>query len=137
MHRIARAVIEQEAHFQLVEFEHVEAAPGTALLRVVGRPPAQMPSGPLTLVIDDGVTEHRHEQLPALPGPPGLVRAAFSAPLEHVNQSATYSLVLPGDETVRLPVPAHRRAPDPAQAPDAAATSPVSGPATEESPGEP
>ena len=80
---MAGAVTEAEVQFELVEFEQVEAAPGTALLRVAGRPAPDMVSGALTLVIDNGGTVHRHEQLPALPGPPGpdpcrLLRAARS-----------------------------------------------------------
>ena len=35
---MARAVTEADVQFELVEFEQVEAAPGTALLRVSGRP---------------------------------------------------------------------------------------------------
>jgi chromosome segregation ATPase len=107
---MARAVTEAEAQFELVEFEQVEAAPGTALLRVAGRPAPEMTAGQLVLVIDDNGTEHRHEQLPALPGPAGLIRAAFSAPLEHVGTGATFSLALPDGQTVRLPAPARRRA---------------------------
>jgi hypothetical protein len=107
---MARAVTEADVQFELVEFEQVEAAPGTALLRVSGRPTPDMVSGALTLVIDNGGTVHRHEQLPALPGPPGLIRAAFSAPHEHVGPGATYSLALPGGKLVRLPAPARRRA---------------------------
>jgi chromosome segregation ATPase len=103
-------VTEAEAHFELVEFEQVEAAPGTALLRVAGRPAAELPTGQLTLVIDDHGAEHRHEQLPALPGPPGLIRAAFSAPLEHVGPGATFALELPDGQLVRLPAPVRRRA---------------------------
>ena len=107
---MARAVTEAEAQFELVEFEQVEAAPGTALLRVAGRPTPAMTAGQLVLVIDDNGTEHRHEHLPALPGPAGLIRAAFSAPLEHVGTGATFALALPDGQTVRLPAPARRRA---------------------------
>lgn len=106
---MARAVTEAEAQFELVEFEQVEAAPGTALLRVAGRPAPNLASGALTLVIEHDGVEHRHEQLPALPGPPELIRAAFSAPLEHVAPGATYALALPDGQLVRLPAPARRR----------------------------
>ncbi|HWD69743.1 MAG TPA: hypothetical protein VG293_06070 [Solirubrobacteraceae bacterium] len=124
---------EAEPQFELVEFEQVEAAPGTALLRVAGRPASGMPAGQLTLVIDDHGAEYRHEQLPALPGPPDLVRAAFSAPLEHVGPGASYALALPDGRLVRLPAPARRRAAlSTAPASGAAARQPVSGPAAEE-----
>jgi predicted nucleic acid-binding Zn-ribbon protein len=88
-----------------------------------------MPPGQLTLVIDDSGAEHRHEQLPALPGPPGLIRAAFSAPLDHVGPGATFSLALPDGQIVRLPAPARRRAALSAvPGHGAAATVPGSGP---------
>src|SRR5579875_3822630 len=107
---MAGAVTDAQVPFELVEFEQVEAAPGTALLRVSGRPGPNMVSGALTLVINIDGTEHRHEQRPALPGPPGLIRAAFSAPHEHIVPGAVYSLALPDGTTVRLPAPARRRA---------------------------
>lgn len=96
--------------FELVEFEQVEAAPGTALLRIAARPSAATGAGPMTLVISDGSHEYRHEQLPALPGPPGLVRAAFSAALDHVGRGKTFSLALADGTVVRLPAPSRRRA---------------------------
>ena len=100
---------EADSQFELVEFEQVEAAPGTVLLRVSGRPAPSLSAGPLTLVISDERGEHRHEQLPSLPGSPDLVRAAFSAPLEDLSPGATYSLALPGGDLVRLPPPTPRR----------------------------
>ena len=126
---------EPDAHFQLIEFEQVEAAPGTALLRVAARPASTAGVGPLTLVITNGEHLYRHEQLPALPGPADLIRAAFSAPLEHVANGATFALELPGGEVVRLPAPARRRAAHgmpPSPVSGAGATPPVSGPAAEE-----
>ena len=106
---MAGAVTELEAQFELVDFEQVEAAPGTALLRVSGRPAGELHVGHLWLVIDDdGGAEHRYEQLPALPGPPGLLRAAFSAPLDHLGAGASFSLELPDGQLVRLPAPARR-----------------------------
>jgi chromosome segregation ATPase len=95
--------------FELVEFEQVEAAPGTALLRVAARPSRTSVGGPLTLVIHDGQREHRHPQLPALPGPPGLIRAAFSAPVDDVSHGVRFSLEMPDGSTVRLPAPSTRR----------------------------
>ena len=100
---------EADPQFELVEFEQVEAAPGTALLRVSGRPAPSLGAGPLTLVIGDERGEHRHEQLPSLPGSPDLIRAAFSAPLEELSPGATYSLALPDGDLVRLPAPTPRR----------------------------
>jgi chromosome segregation ATPase len=128
-------VTEPDAHFQLIEFEQVEAAPGTALLRVAARPSATTGVGTLTLVITNGEHLYRHEQLPALPGPADLIRAAFSVPLAHISNGATFVLELPGGEVVRLPAPARRRAPlgmPPSPVAGAGATPPVSGPAAEE-----
>jgi len=100
---------ESPAQFELVEFEQVEAAPGTALLRIAARPSRATGSGPLTLVIHDGEREYRHPQLPALPGPPGLIRAAFSAPVDHVGRGTMFALEMPDGSTVRLPAPSRRR----------------------------
>src|SRR3984957_19625346 len=106
---MARAVTEAEAQFELVEFEQVEAAPGTALLRVAARPSRVAGIGPLMLVIHDGEREYRHPQLPALPGPPGLIRAAFSAPMDHVGRGVMFALEMADGSTVRLPAPSRRR----------------------------
>jgi len=127
-------VTEPDPHFQLIEFEQIEAAPGTALLRIAARPASTTGAGPLTLVITNGEHLYRHEQLPALPGPADLIRAAFSAPLEHVANGATFALELPGGEVVRLPAPARRRAAlgVPSLVSGAGATPPASGPAAEE-----
>ncbi|MCL2418026.1 MAG: hypothetical protein FWD04_01935 [Conexibacteraceae bacterium] len=123
---------EPDTNFELVDFEQVEAAPGTALLRVTAHPSAAMGNGPLALVIKNGEQEHRHEQLPALPGPPGLIRTAFSAPAAQVVEGATYALALPDGQAVPLPAPAQRRAAM-ATGPGAAATPVASGPPAEES----
>ena len=100
---------ESPSPFELVEFEYVEAAPGTALLRVAARPSSATGAGPLTLVIHDGEREYRHPQLPALPGPPGLIRAAFSAPVDHVGRGVMFALEMPDGSTERLPTPSRRR----------------------------
>jgi chromosome segregation ATPase len=129
-------VSDEEDAFELVEFEQVEAAPGTALLRISARPSPTMVDGPLTLVVTDGPTEHRHEQLPALPGPPDLIRVAFSAPLEHVGQGANFALELADGRLVRLPAPTRRRAALSMQAGPggAPARSTANGPVTEDEP---
>src|SRR5271165_6082868 len=120
---------EADPQFTLLEFEQVEAAPGTVLLRVAARAAASVGSGTLTLVTTDGGGEHRHEQLPALPGPPGLIRAAFSAPLETVGLDATFALTLPDGTVVSLPSPTRRHntpsaAPAPAEGSEPSAPSP-------------
>ncbi|MGC9221163.1 MAG: hypothetical protein ACP5H2_07415 [Solirubrobacteraceae bacterium] len=115
---------EQHDDFELLEFEQVEATPGTALLRLAARRPSGADVGPCLLVVSDGPVQHRHKQLPALPAASGLIRAAFSAPLAHVAPGATYALELPDGGSVRLPAPARRRsalAPLQADQPDEAA----------------
>lgn len=104
-------VVTDDTHpqFHLLEFEQVEAAPGTALLRVSGRADSEL-SGTLTLVIELDGQQKRHEQLPALPGPPDLIRAAFSAPIHDIAPGASFSLELPDGQVIGLPAPTHRRA---------------------------
>lgn len=122
---------EGDPQFKLLEFEQVEAAPGTALLRLAGRAATSVGSGSLTLITADSRGEHRHEQLPALPGPPGLIRAAFSAPLEDTGPDSTYTLALPDGTLVTLPAPTRRpnltpapsESDTPAATPDAGAQS--------------
>ncbi len=97
-----------QEQFELTEFEQVEAAPGTRLLRLSGRPRAPMPTGGLTLVIGVGGETHRHEQLPALPGPPGLVRATFSVPHEQLDGDVSFRLELSDGRSLALPAPASR-----------------------------
>jgi chromosome segregation ATPase len=106
---MARVVTDLQGQFETVEFEHVEAAPDTALLRVAARPSQAADTGPLTLLITDGDNHYRHEQLPALPAPAGLIRAAFSAPLSQLVAGASYSLELADGELVPLPAPSRRR----------------------------
>ena len=98
------------ATFELIEFEQVEAGPGTALLRVAAHPSPAAAVGPLTLVVDDGGQTHRHPQLPSLPGPPTLIRAAFAAPVGHVGRGASFALELADGTLIKLPAPSRRRA---------------------------
>ena len=100
---------ETPAEFELVEFEQVEAAPGTVLLRIAARPSPAVAAQPLTLVIGTGEDEYRCAQLPSLPDPPGLIRAAFSAPLDQVGRGVSFALELPNRTRVQLPAPSRRR----------------------------
>jgi hypothetical protein len=80
---------------ELTEFEQVEAAPGTALLRVAARPTNEIRSDQRpTLVADDGRRVHRLAPLPALPDPSGLLRAAFSVPASLLGVQSSFSLEL-------------------------------------------
>src|SRR5689334_3280707 len=94
---------------ELTEFEQVEAAPGTALLRIAARAaggisPAERP----TLVVNDGQEVHRLAALPAPPNPNGLLRAAFSAPAALLGAQSSFSLELSNRAVVDLPAPTRR-----------------------------
>ncbi len=105
-------MIEAPSDFELVEFEQVEAAPGTALLRVTARPgrdPSAAP--PALLIADGGPVPQRVEPLPSPPDPAGMLRVAFSAPLDVVRRGTTFALELVDGSVVRLPAPSRRRPP--------------------------
>ena len=105
-------MIEAPSEFELVEFEQVEAAPGTALLRVTARPGRDPDAAPPALLIaDGGRVPHRVEPLPSPPGPQGILRVAFSAPLDVVRRGSTFALELADGSVVRLPAPSRRRPP--------------------------
>ena len=87
-------------------------------------------------MITDGEHLYRHEQLPALPGPADLIRAAFSAPLNARHQwrrpsrSSCPTARSCGCPPRRDGAPALGMSPSPVSG--AGATPPVSGPAAEE-----
>jgi hypothetical protein len=95
-----------DAPFELRDFEHVEAIPGKALLRIAAAPTFE-PSG-CTLIVDG--TE-RIAPLPAPPGPSGMARVAFSIPAELAEGASRYALELGGGELIELPAPGHRVSP--------------------------
>src|SRR5947208_15592287 len=84
--------------FEVDRFEHVEATPGTVLLRISGRWLADQRErlSPPMLVVDDG---RRTQRLAALPGPEDAAplagpdgprwRAAFSAPAALLDNART------------------------------------------------
>ena len=96
---------------ELIEFERVDAAPGTALLRVAARRTSETsPDERPTLVVDDGQRVHRLAPVPAPADPVGLLRAAFSAPAALLGSHAFYSLEFSNRAVVALPAPARRKA---------------------------
>jgi hypothetical protein len=95
---------------ELEEFELVQAAPDTALLRVTARAPAAMPPDP-TLLIDDGNQVHRVRPLPSPPDPEGWLRAAYSLRTEVLDRAPAFTLELWPGAFVELPVPMHRGRP--------------------------
>ncbi len=111
-----------------VEFEHVEAVPGRALLRVAGRPTGKPATGAATLLVFGKGDPQRIPALPAPPPPPGLLRTAFTVPNELTESASGYSLEL-GDGTVMpLPKPTRRRT-NRITAPAPPAAGPSAGPA--------
>ncbi len=90
----------------LEEFEHVLAAPGTALLRVLAhRPPQRDSDQRPTLLAADGETVHRFAPLPAPADPSGTLRAAYPVPLPVLGPQSSYALELAGGGIVDLPTP--------------------------------
>ncbi len=93
-----------DAAFELKDFEHVEAIPGKALLRIAAAPTFD-PSAS-TLIIDGA---ERIPPLPAPPGPPGLARVAFSIPAELAAGARSFVLELAGGAHIDLPAPSRRQ----------------------------
>ena len=104
--------------FEVDRFEHVEATPGTVLLRISGRWLADQRErlSPPLLIVDDGRRTHRLAPLPgpddAAPsaGPEGPAwRAAYSAPAELVGRGRmAFALDAGRGALTDLPRPAAR-----------------------------
>ncbi|HET9074810.1 MAG TPA: hypothetical protein VFN48_09540 [Solirubrobacteraceae bacterium] len=93
-----------DAPFELREFEHVEAIPGKALLRIAADPTFDPAA---TVLVVDG--EERIAPLPAPPGPPGVARVAFSIPADLAERARGYALALGSGALVDLPAPSRRQ----------------------------
>ena len=92
---------------ELEHFEQVEAAPGTALLRVAAKAALGVSADVApTLVIDDGARVHRITPIPAPPAPDGLLRVAYSVPFVLLGARPTFALQLSDGGLIRLPPPA-------------------------------
>jgi hypothetical protein len=96
--------------FELELFEQVDAMPGTTLLRVVGRPRAEIPAHQTaTLTIEAGRRSYR---LTALPGPSqmvGLLALGFLAPSALLDGAVGFKLSLGESISMSLPEPAQGR----------------------------
>lgn len=99
-------MIDASSTIELEEFELIEAAPDTALLRVSARATPQQVGQPLHLIVERAEDLHRLTPLPAPPDPSGMLRIAFTAPLAIVAD-ARFALELPDGSTASLPAP-HR-----------------------------
>jgi hypothetical protein len=93
----------------LQEFEHVEAVPGKALLRIVGRPAKPLDLAALVLVVQLGGGEHRASPLPAPASPTGVLRLGFTVPAAVADGASGYSLVVGDGEPFELPTPVKRQ----------------------------
>jgi chromosome segregation ATPase len=100
--------------FDLVEFEQVEAAPGTVLLRVAARPAEAVsePPGPALLIERSDGRTHRQKALPSPPfeGGGDTARVAFGVPAALLGRGVHFSLELVDGTRVSLPAPQRRQA---------------------------
>lgn len=92
---------------ELEEFELVQAAPGTALLRVTAIAPPPTPREP-TLLVNDGDHVHRVRPLPSPPDPEGWLRVAYSLRAEVLDRAPTFTLELWPGAFLELPEPLER-----------------------------
>ncbi|MBO0768621.1 MAG: hypothetical protein J2O48_08055, partial [Solirubrobacterales bacterium] len=116
-----------DGSFELSEFEHLEAVPGRALLRIAAKPTFDPAAS--ALIVNGS---ERIKPLPAPPGPRGQVRIAFSLPAQLADGATAYALDLGDGQTEELPKPKRREAdrilpPLPSPEPDASTTLPESG----------
>ncbi len=97
----------EPSFFELEEFELVQAAPDTALLRVTARAPAATRREP-TLLIRDGEQIHRVRPLPSPPEPEGWLLAAYSLRIGVLERDPLFSLELSPGVFLELPDPVQR-----------------------------
>ena len=87
-------------------FEHVLAAPGTALLRVLATIPRRRSSASRpNLVIKDQQSTQRFAPLPAPDDPRGILRVAYSVPVELLERAVTFGLEFQSGGPVMVPQP--------------------------------
>jgi chromosome segregation ATPase len=99
-------VTDRSQSVEVKAFEHVLVAPGTALLRVlaVRSRRRNSPTRP-NLVVKDEQSTHRFAPLPAPGDPRGVLRVAYSVPVELLEHQATFTLEFQGGAAVTLPEP--------------------------------
>lgn len=91
---------------KIKQFEHVMASPSTALLRVSGKPPRRRSAGERpALLVEAGPTSLRFAALPAPLDPRGVLRAAYSVPIELVGSETRFSLEHSTGSVTELPPP--------------------------------
>jgi hypothetical protein len=93
----------------LQEFEHVEAVPGKALLRIVAQPARPLDPAALVLIVKTEGGDHRAAPLPAPASPSGLLRLGFTVPASVADGARGYSLVVADGEPIELPAPTRRQ----------------------------
>ena len=91
---------------QIEAFEHVLAAPGIALLRVLAARSRRRSSGSRpNLVIKEEQNTHRFAPLPAPGDPRGVLRIAYSVPVELLEQEVTFTLEFQHGDPITLSQP--------------------------------
>jgi chromosome segregation ATPase len=122
-------VTDRSQSVEIQAFEHVLAAPGIALLRVLAATPRRRSSASRpSLVIKDEQSTQRFAPLPAPDDPRGVLRVAYSVPVELLERAVTFGLEFQSGGPVMLsqptagsmPLPARPAQQDPAQSGTAA-----------------
>jgi chromosome segregation ATPase len=91
---------------QIKAFEQVEPVPGIALLRVLADQSRRRTSTSRpNLVIQDGDSTHRFAPLPAPEDARGVLRGAYSVPLDLLEHDVTFALEFQGGVPLILPRP--------------------------------
>ena len=97
---------DDRSSIQLGEFERIQTAAGTSLLRIVARSyEREAFTGPATLVIDDGDRLHRLAALPSQPAAAGEVAVSYSVSTTLLASARAFSLELGDNQQLPLPQP--------------------------------
>jgi DNA repair exonuclease SbcCD ATPase subunit len=99
-------VTDRSQSVEIQAFEQVLAAPGIALLRVlVAGPRRRSSASEPNLVISDEQGTQRFAPLPAPDDPHGILRVAYSVPVELLERAVTFGLEFQSGGPVILPQP--------------------------------
>lgn len=102
--------------FELVEFEQVEAAHGTVLLRIAARVASDWRRASPRLIVRSGAARQIFSPLPAPPGFADLLRLSYPVPARLAGPEATFTLEFTDGTQTELSAPTrHEGAPRPPQ----------------------